>query len=203
MPPDKILPFGIPINKKFTKNMSKSEARKELGIADKQTLLLMAGGTGFGNLAALIRQLDDLDLDFQILAVCGSNKRLKSRLSKLSVKRNLHVYGFVNNVDVMMDAAECICTKPGGLTTSEALAKGLMIMIPDAIPGQEERNLEFLINNGLAMRITKTFGIDECIYQFFSNSERSSSANYMLKHIAKPYAARDLGDFIIKKYGNS
>ena len=197
LPPDKILPFGIPIFKKFTSKMTKSEARKSLGIPDKPTIFLMAGGTGFGNLSKIIEKLDQLPLDFQMLAVCGSNKRLKSRLDKQKTEKNLFVHGFVNNVDVMMDASECLVSKPGGLTASEALAKQLMLIIPDAIPGQEERNLEFLLNNGLAMKVTPNFAVDECIYQFLCHPERASSANFMLEHVAKPNAAKDLGEFIL------
>ena len=196
--PEKILPFGIPVFKKFLVKRTKTEAREMLGIPDKQTILLMAGGTGFGNLTKIIRKLDALPLDFQMLAVCGGNKRLKTRIDKLVTQKDLFVHGFVNNVEVMMDAADCLVSKPGGLTTSEALTKQLMLIVPDAIPGQEERNLEFLLNSGLAMKVTPNFGVDECIYQFLCNPERASGANFMLAQVAKPNAAKDLGDFIIE-----
>ena len=197
IPQGKILSTGIPINPDFSETMSKLDARELLQIEDKPTILLMAGGMGYGDLSKTIDSLDTLSLDFQMIAVCGNNKRLKKALDKKTTTKTLKIYGFINNVDIMMDAADCICTKPGGLTTSEALAKKLPIIITDAIPGQEERNMDFLLNNGLGMRVTKTFPIDECIYQLFNNPKRLNDKTVYDK-VAKPFSSRNLGDFIIR-----
>ena len=194
---EKLLPIGIPIYKKFSKKKSQAEARKELGIEDKATILLMAGSMGYGNILKVIPKLDTLDLDFQLLTVCGKNERLKKSLEEMQTNKKNKVYGFVDNIDLMMDAADCICSKPGGLTTSEALAKGLRIIMPDAIPGQEERNMEFLLNNGLGIRATKTFPIDECVYELFANKNRMKNLD-AFEGIAKPFASSDLAELIVE-----
>ena len=83
-------------------------------------------------------------------------------------KRILNL-GYVNYVEKLMDASDCIISKPGGLTTSEAMAKGLPMIIVDPIPGQEDRNTDFLTNNGVAMAVSHTNTLDDVIYQLFAD----------------------------------
>lgn len=194
---DKILPIGIPIHEKFTRKISKSEARAQLGIGDKTTVLVMSGSMGYGNLARHIRKMDTVNLDFQIICVCGKNLRAKKSINKIKTNRKIYNYGYVNNVDIMMDAADIIITKPGGLTVSEALAKRLPLILINPIPGQEERNTEFLLNNAVAMKMSKTCPADICLYQILVNKWRQNISQHIVEHIGKPYAARDLGEFLI------
>jgi len=111
---------------------------------------------------------------------------------------NVKIFGFTNEVDVLMDAADCIVTKPGGLTTSEAMAKKLPMILVNPIPGQEDRNLEFFLNNGVALAVTKNFTIEEAMYFMFSDKERLKLINHQLEKLAKPNAAANLADFAIK-----
>jgi len=197
IPEKKILPFGIPIHPKFAKKVEKHEARRELGIPDKTTVFVMSGSMGYGKMAKFIMELDSSTMDFQIISVCGFNKRLKKNIDKLELEHKIFNYGFADNVDVLMDAADCIVTKPGGLTTSESLAKGLPIFIVNPIPGQEDRNVEFLLNNGAAMRISSTFRADDAIYQLLTIPKRAEIQQASVQMLGKPNSARDLGDFIL------
>ena len=104
---------------------------------------------GYGDLESSIMDLDMVDMDFQIISVCGNNKTLKKKIDQLVLRKRIYNFGFVDNIDIIMDAADCIITKPGGLTTSESLAKRIPMILINPIPGQEERNMEFLLNNGL------------------------------------------------------
>jgi UDP-N-acetylglucosamine:LPS N-acetylglucosamine transferase len=195
---EKLLPFGIPINQKFSKSVDKEEARRMLGIDEKKmTVLLMSGSMGHGNILSVLSRMDRVDADFQIIAVCGNNRRAKSRIDVMKTTKKVFCYGFVNNVDLMMDASDCIVTKPGGLTASEALAKNLPIIMVNPIPGQEERNVEFMLNNGLAVNVTKTFPIDEALYQIFTYPEKLQNMMANIRLVGKPNAARDLTDFIM------
>ena len=198
---DQVLPLGIPIHPKFATKQPKSEARKALGLEDKFTVLIMMGSMGYGTSTKdAIKSLDRLEGDFQILAVCGSNKKLKSRLDRLHVTKKLVTYGYVDHVDVLMDACDCIVTKPGGLTTSEALAKRLPIIMLDPIPGQEDRNKEFMLNNGIAMHISENFGVEEAVYQLLNNPFKAEQMIANTAHFAKPHAAKELGEFILSLY---
>ncbi|MDR3644974.1 MAG: glycosyltransferase [Clostridia bacterium] len=199
IPENKILPFGIPINPKFSVRVEKAEARRQLGVAeDKFTVLLMSGSMGHGNIAKSVRMMDALENDFQIIAVCGSNKIAKHRIDAMKTSKKVYSYAYVNNVELMMDASDCIITKPGGLTTSEALAKHLPILMINPIPGQEERNVEFMLNNGMAMNVTPTYGIDEALYQLFLYPEKLRNMESNIRLVGKPNATADLCDFIMK-----
>lgn len=194
---EKILPLGIPINHKFNEYIDKEEARRQLGIdVSKKTVLLMSGSMGYGNIAETIKKIDNVNIDFQVLAVCGNNMRAKNKIDGIKTKKKVYCYGFVNNVDVMMSAADCIITKPGGLSTSEALAKHLPIILINPIPGQEQRNVEFMLNNGVAMFVTDTFPVDEALYQIFMFPDKLKNMAANIRLIAKPNAARDLANFV-------
>lgn len=201
IPAERILPIGIPIHPKFSKRICEKDARERLGIDNRDTVLVMSGSMGYGNVAAVLKQLDKLDIDFQILSVCGSNTALRKKIGTLDLKTKVHNYGFVDNVDVMMDAANAILTKPGGLTVSESLAKGLPMALMSPIPGQEERNVEFLMNNGLALRISKTFPADEAVYQLLLDPARTRAMVDRILQIAKPNATRDLYRHISASFG--
>ncbi len=196
--PDEIVPIGIPINPKFAVKNEKAYARSHLGIDDKKTILVMSGSMGFGKIANMIKKLDKSELDFQIISVCGYNERLKQKIDKTELRHKIYNYGFTDKVDLLMDAADCIVTKPGGLTTSEALAKGLPMIIANPIPGQEDRNEEFLLNNGAAIKISSTFPIDEALYTIFSTDVRLKSMCDMVEVLGKPNSTRDFVDFILK-----
>ena len=197
---EEIVPIGIPINPKFAHKVEKSEARRKLGFDEKDTILVMSGSMGYGKIGSMIKELDESTLDFQIVSVCGHNERLKRRIDRMKLKHKVFNFGFSDKIDLFMDAADCIVTKPGGLTTSEALAKGLPMIIANPIPGQEDRNVEFLLNNGAAFKISNTFPIDEALYQMFSNETRLRNMREVVKFLGKPNATQDFVEFV-KKHG--
>lgn len=195
---EKILPLGIPIDPKFSNSVEKKQARTMLGIdPEKFTILLMSGSMGHGNLTKVIESIDNLDYDFQLLTVCGNNLHAKRRIEKMRTKKTVYTYGYVHNVELMMDAADCIITKPGGLTSSEALAKHLPIVMINPIPGQEERNVEFMLNNGLAVNVTETFTVDEALFQLFHYPKKLENMKENIKLVGKPNATKDLCNFIL------
>ena len=193
---DQILPIGIPIRPEFGTEIPKDEAKKQLGLdPNLKTILIMSGSMGFGNLEKSVRILMNTPHNFQILAVCGSNTKAKRFIDSMEHKKPVYCYGFVDNVDVMMSAADCIITKPGGLTTSEALAKELPMILIDPIPGQEERNLEFLVNSGAAIGVSDTFTLDEALYVLFTFPERFEMLRQGIRFIKKPQATENLCNF--------
>lgn len=194
---DKILPYGIPIKKKFSTKMPKPDARKQIGIQDKFTILIMMGSMGFGNIVKALEKIDKLAFDFQILCVCGNNAKAKKEIEIHKWQKDIYPYGFVDNVDVLMDASDCIITKPGGLTTSELLAKKLPAIIMNPIPGQEDRNIEFLVNSGAAVMVTPTYPIDEALYVLINNPWRLNLLKQSIEHIGKPDSTERFCNFVI------
>ena len=195
----KLLPFGIPIREQFVKKNDPIEARKKLGIENIPTILIMMGSMGYGNIKKILAQIDTYPKDFQVLCVCGTNKKIKSVVDECEWNKKIYSYGFVDNVDVMMDAADFIITKPGGLTTSESLAKGLPMITMNPLPGQEDRNLNFLVNNGAAIMVNDTYQISEAINQMFACPWRVAMMEESVRHLGKPNATADLYNFCCAK----
>lgn len=202
IPKEKILPFGIPIMDKFMHIIPKDEARMKMGINNENTVLVMGGSMGFGNMTNTLKKIDALDLPFQIIVVCGNNEKLYKKVNKTEFSHKVYAYGYVSNVDELMDCADCIITKPGGLTSSEALAKKLPMILSAPIPGQEDRNSEFLLNFGCAMKISKTLTAEELVYQFFQNPKRRQGIIDNIELIRKPEAVKDLYDFTVELVEN-
>lgn len=187
-----IAPIGIPVRKVFTESIPKARARVQLGLADKFTVLLMGGSMGYGNIASVVEELDAIDGDFQIISVCGNNAEAKESIDALYTRKRVLNYGFTGEIPLLMDASDVIITKPGGLTTSEALVKKLPIIICNPIPGHEQRNAQFLLNNGVAMAVDQHIHLADVLYQLLHNPARLPGMVQAIEAIAKPNSTEDL-----------
>jgi len=199
IPPEKILPFGIPIMEAFSSSLSREEARKELGMDNKTTLMIMGGSMGYGDIIKNLGRIDDLDLPFQIITVCGNNERLYEDINVMKFEHKIYNYGYTNQVGLLMDASDCIITKPGGLTVSESLAKKIPMILTKPIPGQEERNMDFLLNFGVAMRVSPKMPVDEVVCQIISSDIRRKNMIEAMELIRKPDSVKSLYEFIINQ----
>jgi len=200
IPKEKILPTGIPVRERFSVSAPKEEAREKLGLKkEPPTLLLTSGGRGFGALGELVDQADKLD-GVQIIAVCGTNTILKHRLGLKKFKNTVHIFGYINNIDEYIDASDMIVTKPGGLSTSEAIAKKKMLILTPPLPGVEDINLVFLVNNSLAVCTNKHLPLNEVLMQLVHNEGKMHCIQQACKKWGKPDSSKVLGDFIEQKY---
>ncbi len=193
-----ILPFGIPIDPKFSAPSTEREVLLErMGLDPKKlTLLIMSGSMGFGNIKQVVSSIDKIKLDFQAIVVCGNNADAKEKIDDMRKSKTFVTYGFVNNVEELMSVSDIILTKPGGLTSSEALAMNLPMVLINPIPGQEDRNLEFLLNNGAAVSVTETSPVDEVLFQLMYHSERIGLMKKSISFIRKPDSTDSLASFI-------
>ena len=150
---------GIPIDPVFTELKDKRAMRQKHGLdLDRFTILVSAGGFGVGPVGHLMQALARLSHPTQVVAVCGRNDALKVELTQ-TVKQlakpsvvSFKLLGFTTEMDELMTAADLFVGKPGGLTTSEVLSKGLPMVVINPIPGQEERNSDHLLEEGAAIR---------------------------------------------------
>jgi len=143
----RIVMTGIPIFSQFIKKEQKFEIRKKLGIRQEAfTVLIATGSFGIGPIEDVVSSLKDV----QCLVVCGKNKSLFERLRPKEGEL-LHIYGLVNNMHELMSAADCLITKPGGLSITEALAKNLPLIFFHSIPGQESNNIKVLKTYGIGI----------------------------------------------------
>ncbi len=195
---DKILPYGIPIREKFSVINEKAASKRLLGLTSEPVVLVMMGSMGFGDMTQAIQSCDDFGGNLQVVVICGSNEKARIAIDERAWKKRVRCLGFVDNVDKYMDAADVIITKPGGLTTSEAMAKRLPLILMNPIPGQEERNMEFLVNSGAAMMISKTFTVENALYQFFESPWRRKTMEEAVANVGKPDSTNRLYEFISK-----
>ena len=155
IPPSKITVSGIPIDPVFSNSYDKREMRSKHGLKqDRTTILISAGGFGVGSIKHLLRSLLGLKHTAQVVAICGRNEELRSELEQTAGNNNVSVkvVGYTKEMHEYMAASDILLGKPGGLTTSEALAMGLVFVIVNPIPGQEERNSDHLLEDGAAIR---------------------------------------------------
>jgi processive 1,2-diacylglycerol beta-glucosyltransferase len=108
-----------------------------------------------GPVGKILRELDKVEREFQTLVVCGRNEELRRELAAEDRKHPTRVLGFASNMHQLMAVADLIITKPGGLTSSEALALGKPLFILDPIPGQEAANSDFLLERGAAAKVNR------------------------------------------------
>lgn len=139
----KIHVLGIPVEEKFLQKHSKEELAAKLNIrGDIFTVLLTSGGAAIGGTETMVKGLLGLGKSVQVLVVCGTNQRLFKRLETLSQDHgSLKIFGFVNNMDELMEVSDVVIGKGGGLTITEAFAKGKPVILFQSVPGQETRNV--------------------------------------------------------------
>jgi len=207
IPPEKITVSGIPIDPVFAEPKDKTAMLEKYELEpDKLTVLVSAGGFGVGNIEHLLIALSELKTPAQVLAICGRNEESKTKLEKLSAKKlnnqtvTFKPIGYTTAMDEYMSAADLIVGKPSGLTTSEALAKGLIFVIVNPIPGQEERNSDHLLEKGCAIKCnnlpTLAYKIDELI----NEREKFELMKANVLRFARPNASRQIVDDLAKMF---
>ena len=200
VPAEKIKVYGIPIRSKFAVDFDKQEIAAKVGLnLDQPILLIMGGGQGLGPIKDTVKSLMKLTMDLQMIVISGTNKKLLTWLRKAAShsSQKILAYEFADNVEELMAISTAIVTKPGGMTTSESLAKGLPMIIINPIPGQEMRNTDFLLAKGIGIRIDKTSNIGEEIELLLKSPERLAAMRRSASENGKPNAAVDVARLIL------
>ena len=147
IPAEKLLPLGIPVRARYRSKLPKQQARREFRLTAEHVFLVMGGSMGYGDIPLLADRLLQAVPDSQVAAVCGKNKKM---IQALAGKAGIVPFGFLENTGDLMDAADVVLTKPGGLTSTEALAKRMPTVLTRPIPGCEEKNAQYLCSVGAA-----------------------------------------------------
>ncbi|MFL6229559.1 MAG: MGDG synthase family glycosyltransferase [Pyrinomonadaceae bacterium] len=200
VPAEKISVSGIPIDPIFAVEKDRRAMRDKHGLQqDVKTLLLSAGGFGVGPVEHIVQSLLELKTPAQVVALCGRNDDLRRRVERVASQgqeRAPHVsvkaVGYTTEMDEFMSASDLLIGKPGGLTTSEALAKGLVVCVVNPIPGQEERNSDHLLEEGCAVRCNNLPALAYKLDLLLADPARFDAMRQHSLRLARPHAARDI-----------
>jgi processive 1,2-diacylglycerol beta-glucosyltransferase len=195
IPRERISVTGIPVMPQFSAPLDRATCAAELGVDPRRfTVLMMAGGAGVGSLDALAARLLATPGELQLIALAGRNADLLKRLQALAKRHpgRLFPLGFTTTVERVMTVADLVVTKPGGLSVSECLAKGRPMLLVAPIPGQEERNADYLLEAGAAVKAIDGATLAYKLGRLQSEPARLSAMSAAARAIATPRAAHDL-----------
>lgn len=196
---ERVVVTGIPVSGRFAKRFEPAAIRKRLGIRDDlPVLLVLGGGFGMGPVAGILRELNKMTMALQVIVVCGRNEELRREVAVLDGRHPTRVFGFVENMEELMAVADLVISKPGGLTTSEALALGKPIFILDPIPGQEAANSDFLLENGAAAKANRLEDLPFRLEKLFASQKlKELAAN--ARRLGRPDAAHHICQHVISR----
>jgi 1,2-diacylglycerol 3-beta-galactosyltransferase len=195
LPLEKIKVVGLPVSLKFAKGAGEKEIlRDKLGLErDRPTILMVGGAEGVGKVYKIARAIAKTRVNAQLVIVAGRNNRLRRRLEKVNWEIPTTVSGFVANMPELMGASDVIVTKAGPSTISEALAAGLPILLSGFIPGQEEGNVEYVIDNGVGTWAEKPRLVAATLAQWLQpENETLTYMTQKAQRLGRPQATLDI-----------
>jgi UDP-N-acetylglucosamine:LPS N-acetylglucosamine transferase len=203
VPADRVFDLGFPIAPEYSQLPTKQMARKQLGLPDKLTILVTSGGMGMspGKFLRLAKLLAKLEIDAQLLLVCGKNESLKQQVMELSYRPYVQVFGFVDNMPTLMAAADLVVGKAGWITLSETMVARRPTIIMDVIPGQEEPNAQYVTEHGVGLVLTNPRLVVDKIVEFYEYPDRLQPYEKALNRLAFPAnSSEKIVDFITDKF---
>lgn len=202
LPSDRITVSGIPVDPAFEEPVDRAAIRSRFGLDPVRPLLIVAGGTlGLSPAEAVVKRLRELDFPFQAVILCGKNEELRAKVEGMLTPDDdrFRVVGYTGAMRDYMAVATLILTKPGGLTTAEALASGLPMVILDPIGGQEERNCDMLLENGAAVKCAEVTVLTHKLRTLFAEPGRIERMAASARRLGRPDAAHVIADTVLNE----
>ena len=199
----KIRVTGIPIMPAFSKSFNRKKCAQAIGLNPAvKTFLLMGGGAGLGDLATVAENLLRLRDDFQLIVLAGKNAKALASLRLLTehYPKRLVPVRFTPDVAQLMACADVVITKPGGLTTSECLAMGLPMIINAPIPGQEERNADYLLEQGVALKAFDAVTLSYRVSHLLENPMQLQQMTEKASQLGMPHAGKHVITNVLGHY---
>ena len=183
---------GIPVMPAFSERLDRELCARECGVDPHvTTLLLMSGGSGVIPIHRLAQRVLSHRKDLQVIGLAGKNKRLLESLQEVAREfpGRLLPVPFTRSVERLMAISDLVITKSGGLTTSECLAMGLPMLVFSPIPGQEERNADFLLEHGAALKAYDGAGLEFKLRELLQDPSRLETMRANARRLGRPNAA--------------
>ncbi len=200
VPWDRISVSGIPIHERFSEPLDRAACRLELGLDNRFTVMLTSAAGTPSDLKDITTVL--VASGIQIVAVTGTNKRLRRRLQSVQKRQpSAHVLGYVREMNRVMRASDVLVGKAGGLTVSESLAMGLPLIIFNPVPGQEIYNVDFLVNFGAGLYARDEDDVIEKVRFLSTHPRRLAQMAENADMLGKPAAARAVCERVLAAIG--
>lgn len=198
VPENRIHVHGIPVLRKFLTKHDSHEMDLKLGIREKLfTVLVTSGGAGIGDTQAIVKGILSLKKPVQVLVVCGTNKALFMALSGMAQEnRLLKVFGFVSNMDELMEASDLVVGKGGGLTVTESFVKGKPVILFRSVPGQESRNADFVARHAAGFATDSIEEVVRIVSRLHDEPGQIQALRDEVRLIAKPNAAFEIVKYV-------
>lgn len=200
VPAQRIAVTGIPVSQHFATRGAASAERKHLNLKDAgPVVLVLGGGLGMGPLEKIVASLDSVTKPFEMMVVAGKNKKLYETLKTKNYRHSVQIHGFVTNMHQLMKAADLVVTKPGGLTSSEALALGKPLLIVNPLPGQEAANSDYLLQNGAAVKVNRLEDLSFRVKTLLG-SPQLARLSRSARDLGRPKAAQQICREVTKRF---
>jgi processive 1,2-diacylglycerol beta-glucosyltransferase len=205
---DRVEVTGVPIDPRFAIPVPQEEARRALALDPnpaRLTLLLMGGGHGWGPIDGMFDVMLDLPERVQVLVIAGKNEELRRRLLARArgMEDRIKIHGFTDQIDLFMAASDLLVGKSGGLTVSEAMARGVPMVVYRPIPGQEERNCDFLQEAGAGVRAHDLDELHFRLQHFVKRPEDHARMRERAVAIGRPRSAFDVARSVLGRVVDS
>ncbi|MDF9843567.1 processive 1,2-diacylglycerol beta-glucosyltransferase [Paenibacillus sp. PastF-1] len=163
VPSAKIQVTGMPVHPSFWEHPGRQEILEQFSLQDLPTVLVMGGGWGMMNDNVVNEGLAGWREKVQIVFCLGRNEKLLDEMKADPAYRhpNISLIGFTRDIDKLMEVSDLLVTKPGGMTCSEGLAKGIPMLFHNPLPGQEEENVRYFTSAGLGEAISSLEVVDK------------------------------------------
>ncbi len=204
VPRERIFVTGIPIHPVFTRRKDRAACRSAHGLkGDRPIVLLLSGGFGVGPIEKLLEAALAVEAAADVVVVCGKNAELAQRLASVTPPRHhrVTIVGFTTAIDELMAVADVVISKPGGLTSSEVLARGSLLAIVNPIPGQESRNSDYLLEHGAAIKIGPLATLPYKINALLQDHRRCERLKANARRISRPRAAFAVAEKVLELIG--
>ena len=201
LPRARVRALGIPTDPSFARLPAREAARRELGLDPGRPVALVAGGgLGLGLEAAVGAALGAEVPGLQLVVVCGRNVSVRDRLERWGVPADrLRVVGYTHAMDRWMAAADVVVTKPGGLTTSEALVAGRPLILTRPVPGHEQENARVLVGAEAALAAEGGGALRAALVRFFGDPALRERLAAGGRRLAAPDAARAIVGAVLER----
>jgi processive 1,2-diacylglycerol beta-glucosyltransferase len=192
-PASKVVTTGQPIHQAFASLPSRTAAREKLGVkADAIQILISLGGQGFGTPERILKEILKARADLEVVLLAGKNRRVEKRLREYCENLpQVHVLGWVDNVQEWMVASDLMISKPGGGTLNESFACGLPMLAFDPLPGNEERTCRWIEKWGAGIWIKKPEDLAPAITSLLTERSQLERLRNKARELARPCSARD------------